>query len=247
MVGVAFRHAFPKSSRAACETCAFALCSAAATTTSSCAAAGSTCSPGLIASEHRSATLSESLPSGIEALDALLGGGVDRFTATLLVGPAGVGKSAIATQFACAAADRGETSQMFLFEERIGTLRRRAQNLGIPLDRHVEAGTVRLHQVDPAELAPDEFTHLVRTAVEKEGARIVVIRVVPTLRRNENNRRMLRRVMLTRYSHPRLVLAALTLREFGGVAHELLQLSIEHTAIDFQDLGRPCLVPAHCG
>lgn len=131
--------------------------------------------PRLIASEHRTSVLSESLPSGIGAFDALLGGGVDRSTATLLVGPAGVGKSAIATQFACAAAARGETAQMFLFEERIGTLRRRAQQMGIPLDRYLESGKVHVHQIDPAELAPDEFTYLVRRAVETDGARVVVI------------------------------------------------------------------------
>lgn len=131
--------------------------------------------PRLIASEHRTTALSESLPSGIEALDALLGGGVDRSTATLLVGPAGVGKSAIVTQFACAAASRGETATMFLFEERIGTLRRRAQHLGIALDAQVEAGKVRVQQIDPAELTPDEFSHLVRRGVEDDGARVVVI------------------------------------------------------------------------
>jgi circadian clock protein KaiC len=131
--------------------------------------------PRLVASEHRTSALSESLPSGIKALDALLGGGVDRSTATLLIGPAGVGKSAIATQFACAAASRGEAATIFLFEERIGTLRRRAQHLGIALDTHMETGKVRVHQIDPAELAPDEFTHLVRRGVEHDDARVVVI------------------------------------------------------------------------
>jgi circadian clock protein KaiC len=131
--------------------------------------------PRLIAAEHRTELLSEPLPSGIRALDALLGGGVDRSTATLFIGPAGTGKSALATQFACAAAERGEVASLFLFEERIGTLRRRAQHLRMPLDRAVESGRVRLHQIDPAELAPDEFTHRVRLEVEKQGARIVVI------------------------------------------------------------------------
>ncbi len=131
--------------------------------------------PRLIAAEHRTELLSEPLQSGISELDALLGGGVDRSTATLLVGPAGTGKSAIATQFACAAAAREESTSIFLFEERIGTLRRRAQHLGMPLDALLQQGKVRLHQVDPAELAPDEFTHLVRAAVETHGARLVII------------------------------------------------------------------------
>jgi circadian clock protein KaiC len=131
--------------------------------------------PRLIAAEHRTDLLAQSLPSGIPGLDALLGGGVDRSTATLFAGQAGTGKSAIATQFACASAARGERAAMFLFEERLGTLRRRAQHLGMALDAHLEAGGLLLHQIDPAELAPDEFTHLVRHAVEKDGARLVVI------------------------------------------------------------------------
>ena len=131
--------------------------------------------PRLIAAEHRTDVLTEVLASGIPALDAILGGGVDRSTATLLVGPAGTGKSAIATQFACAAAAKGEVASYFLFEERIGTLRRRAEYLGMALDANVERGMLRLHQVDPAELAPDEFTQLVRDEVEQQGARVVVI------------------------------------------------------------------------
>jgi circadian clock protein KaiC len=131
--------------------------------------------PRLVASEHRTDALAESVPSGIEALDALAGGGIDRSTATLLLGPAGTGKSAIATQFACAAADRNEVVSMFLFEERVGTLRRRAKQLGMPLDAHMEKGSIRVHQIDPAELAPDEFVQLVRDAVEKQGSRLIVI------------------------------------------------------------------------
>ncbi|HEY6555906.1 MAG TPA: ATPase domain-containing protein [Polyangiaceae bacterium] len=131
--------------------------------------------PRLIASEHRSELLASSLTSGIPELDALLGGGIDRSTATLMIGPAGTGKSAIATRFACAAASRGEPAALFLFEERIGTLRRRAQHLGMPLDEHLTAGNIRVHQIDPAELAPDQFTYLVRQAIEKNGARLIVI------------------------------------------------------------------------
>jgi len=131
--------------------------------------------PRLIALEHRTEILAEAASSGVTGLDALLGGGVDRATATLLVGPAGTGKSAVASLFACAAAARGERSSLFLFEERIATMRRRAQLLGLALDRYVEAGLIDLHQVDPAELAPDEFTHLVRDAVERDKASIVII------------------------------------------------------------------------
>ncbi len=131
--------------------------------------------PRLIAAEHRSELLTEPMPSGVTEIDELLVGGVDRSTATLLMGPAGTGKSALATQFAFAATERGEVASLFLFEERVGTLRRRAQHLGMPLERAIASGKARVHQIDPAELAPDEFTHLVRQAVEEHKARVVVI------------------------------------------------------------------------
>jgi circadian clock protein KaiC len=131
--------------------------------------------PRLIAAEHRKDMPMENVPSGIPALDALLGGGLDRATAALIMGPAGAGKSAIATQFACTAADRGETAVMFLFEERVGTLRARADKLGMPLSKHMDSGKIVVKQIDPAELAPDEFTSLVRHAVTEQHARLITI------------------------------------------------------------------------
>jgi circadian clock protein KaiC len=131
--------------------------------------------PRLIALEHRSELLAELVPSGVPELDSVLGGGLDRSTATLLIGPAGAGKSAVATQFAYTAAKRGEKAVLFLFEERVGTLRRRSQLLGMDLDPQIKAGRLHVHQIDPAELAPDEFTHLVRDSVERVGARVVVV------------------------------------------------------------------------
>ncbi len=131
--------------------------------------------PRLIASEHRSELMAEPISSDVPALDAMLGGGIDRATCTLLTGPAGTGKSVLATQFAVAAATRGESASLFLFEERIGTWLKRGEQLGMPLKRELEGKRLRVHQVDPAELAPDEFSHLVRRAVEDDGSSVIVI------------------------------------------------------------------------
>jgi circadian clock protein KaiC len=131
--------------------------------------------PRLVASEHRTELLAEPIGSDVPELDAMLGGGIDRATCTLLMGPAGCGKSAVATQFALAAALRGENATLFLFEERIGTWLKRGEQLGMPLRRELEANRLRVHQIDPAELVPDEFSHLVRRTVDEEAARVVVI------------------------------------------------------------------------
>jgi circadian clock protein KaiC len=131
--------------------------------------------PRLVAAEHREPTTREPVPSGIAELDALMGGGLDRGTSTLLMGPAGSGKSSLATQFAHAAAERGESADIYLFDEGLTTYLARAAGLGIDLKRHVDAGLVSIKQIDPAELSPGEFAHIVRRGIVERGARVVVI------------------------------------------------------------------------
>ena len=131
--------------------------------------------PRLVAAEHRKSFEGELVQSGSVELDALLGGGLERGTSTLLIGGAGVGKSSIAVTFAAAAASRGERVAMFAFDEGVGTLFARASGLGVPLRNYVERGLITLQQIDPAEMSPGEFTHLVRDSVEKKVARVLVI------------------------------------------------------------------------
>jgi len=63
--------------------------------------------PRLIAGEHRTKFSREQRASGIAALDALLGGGVETGSSVLVLGPAGTGKSTFALQFVDAAIKRG--------------------------------------------------------------------------------------------------------------------------------------------
>ena len=119
--------------------------------------------------------LGDLLQSGSTELDALLGGGLQRGTSALLVGGAGVGKSSIAVTYAVTAAQRGEQVAMFAFDEGLGTLYSRAAALDIPLEQFVENGKLTIQQIDPAEMSPGQFAHLVRDAVEKRDVKIVVI------------------------------------------------------------------------
>jgi circadian clock protein KaiC len=131
--------------------------------------------PRLIAAEHRQSRTRRKLASDVAALDTLLGGGLEEGTSTLIVGAAGTGKSTIAAQFAFAAAERGERAALFLFDESPATLLSRCDELKVGLGPHVETGRVTLQQVDPAELTPGEFIHIIREAVEVHDARIIVI------------------------------------------------------------------------
>jgi len=132
--------------------------------------------PRLVAAEHHRTILAmDQLPSGLPNLDAMLGGGVDRGTSTLIMGPAGCGKSALSTQYAVAAALRGEKATMFIFEESLSSLFNRAHALGMPLGELVDKGLIDVRQVDPAQLQPGELAHLVRQSVEEDGARVLII------------------------------------------------------------------------
>jgi circadian clock protein KaiC len=122
--------------------------------------------PRLVAAEHPTDFTEHNVSSGNPALDHLLGGGLSAGTSTLLLGPAGTGKSTVAAQFAVAAAERGERTAMFLFDENIGTFRARARQLGLPIDQAVERNLISLQQVDPAELSSGEFAAIVRRAAE---------------------------------------------------------------------------------
>ena len=115
------------------------------------------------------------MSSGLAPLDAQLAGGLARGTSTLIMGPAGTGKSSLATQFVYAAAAREERSTMLLFDETAAALLQRSSGLGMPLEPLMESGMVNVRQIDPAELSPGEFVAAVRDAVEVGGTRMLVI------------------------------------------------------------------------
>jgi circadian clock protein KaiC len=131
--------------------------------------------PRLIAAEHHTPFVGEFVSSGNTEFDHLVGGGLERGTNALLIGPAGVGKSTIALSYAVAAAERGENVAFFAFDENRGTIEARARSLGLGLQSGLDAGLICLQQINPAELSPGEFAAIVRRSVEVGGARVVVI------------------------------------------------------------------------
>ncbi|HTP84040.1 MAG TPA: ATPase domain-containing protein [Alphaproteobacteria bacterium] len=108
-------------------------------------------------------------------LDQMLGGGLQRGTSTLLIGPAGSGKSSIALTYLTAAAARGEFSALFAFDETIESIYDRSAGVGLALEPLVKAQKISVDQINPADMSPGEFTQLVCDKVEKKGARVIVI------------------------------------------------------------------------
>jgi circadian clock protein KaiC len=131
--------------------------------------------PRLVAGEHRTRFVRSAIPTGIAAFDKLLGGGVDAGSGTLILGPAGTGKSLIAITFALAAVARGEKAALFIFDEELGLLFDRMKGMNLDLEGAWERGDLRIEQIDAAELSPGEFAHRVRQRVDNETIKTVVI------------------------------------------------------------------------
>ncbi len=131
--------------------------------------------PRLIAAEHPSSFERGRVLSGVSELDKLLGGGLDRGTSSLIMGPAGCGKTVLATQYACEAAGRGDHVAFYLFDERLGTFLDRADRLGMPIQKFEREGKIFIRSIDPAEVSPGEFAHTIVETTLREGTKFVVI------------------------------------------------------------------------
>jgi circadian clock protein KaiC len=131
--------------------------------------------PRLVAAEHGKDFSQESMSSNLPALDAMFTGGIERGSSTLILGPAGVGKSSIGMQYAYAAATRGERAVVYSFDETLRTASIRANSLGMQIDDEIEKQRLCIEQMDAAELSPGEFAWKIRQQVEKNNARVVVI------------------------------------------------------------------------
>ena len=130
--------------------------------------------PRLVAADHEVAE--HGTPAMSEtSMDILFGGGLERGTSTLLMGPSGVGKSTIACTYCHAALARGESVLVLLFDETNHIFLARASGLGMNFKAFVEDGRLLIEQVNPTELSPGELSSRIRGAVERSNARIVVI------------------------------------------------------------------------
>jgi circadian clock protein KaiC len=131
--------------------------------------------PRLVSAEHRAAFERRALPSGSAELDSLLGGGVERGSSVLILGPAGTGKSLLALTFVVSAVQRGERAAMFVFDEELGLLFERAKGLGIDMQAMVDNDDIIVEQIDAAAMTPGEFSERVRTCVEEKNVKTVIV------------------------------------------------------------------------
>jgi len=131
--------------------------------------------PRLVAAEHRRSFTRKQMTSDVPELDALLGGGIEQGSSTLVLGPAGTGKSTFVLQFLTAAVKRGEKASFFVFDEELGLLFDRTRAMGYDLEAMRNSGALHIEQVDAAEMSPGEFAHRVRQRVDQDQSKTVVI------------------------------------------------------------------------
>jgi circadian clock protein KaiC len=178
--------------------------------------------PRLVASDHSGKFEHGVVPSGIEGLDATLGGGGDWGSSVMLLGPAGVGKSTITAQYVSAAARRGQRSAVYTFDEPAETWINRGESLGMELRSAVENGLVHIRQVDPAELTPGELAVAIRQQVE-DGARVVAIDSLNGYMSAMHDERFLALHLheLLTYLHQQGTLSILVMAQHGIMGQEL--------------------------
>jgi circadian clock protein KaiC len=131
--------------------------------------------PRLVAADHRQTGERRVLSSGLEGLDILLGGGLPSGSTTLLIGPAGTGKSSTATQIARCAMQNGDRAAVFTFDETLESYMTRSAGLGMEVEPFLQDGRLAVQQIDPGELSPGQFAQAIRHAVEAQQARVLII------------------------------------------------------------------------
>ena len=119
------------------------------------------------------ATLSEApldaerVPTGIEELDRVLGGGVVRGSAILLAGEPGIGKSTLTLQLVAALARRSRKTLLVSGEESIAQIGGRAERLGLSRD--------------DLQVATSSSLDAILTTSDSAGLDVIVIDSIQTL------------------------------------------------------------------
>ena len=115
------------------------------------------------------------ISTGIDGLDDLLGGGTLEGSSLIVAGPAGSGKTTIGIHFIAEGIRTGEPGIMVLFEETVPKYLAQARGFGVDLEQMIDAGQLELVYIRPLDLSVDETLYAIQSAVERVGARRVVI------------------------------------------------------------------------
>lgn len=113
--------------------------------------------------------------TGVPGLDEIMGGGIPRGDAVLLAGPAGSGKSTIATQFVAQGFRDGGAAVVVVFEEYPDEYMARAKLRGHDIQAMKDAGKLKLVYFRPLDLSVDETLAEILESVDAINADRVII------------------------------------------------------------------------
>ena len=136
---------------------------------------GLTVFPRMVAADQPGDAQLQPVESGIAELDALMGGGLATGTSTLIIGPAGVGKTILASKYASIMSRNGARSAIYLFDERRSTFMKRSRGLGLDIQPLVDSGQIVVRQLDPGQLSAGEMAAEISRQVEQENVRLLLI------------------------------------------------------------------------
>ncbi len=91
------------------------------------------------------------VPTGVEGLDEMLGGGVPRGHVVALLGSFGTGKTTFALQFLMQGLINGEKGIFITLEEDVESILKTAEGYGWDLRAHVDDKSVGLIKLEPAD------------------------------------------------------------------------------------------------
>jgi circadian clock protein KaiC len=124
----------------------------------------------------------EQLSVGMDGLEAMLGGGLDRNTTTLVVGTPGSGKTLTGLSFLSAGATDGEPGLLLGYHESPEILVQKGEGVGLPIRRQIDEGSLHIQWRAPAELLVDEEVERLMALIDEKKVKRVVIDGLEDLR-----------------------------------------------------------------
>ena len=118
---------------------------------------------------------SERVSTGVERLDAMLGGGYYQGSSVLVSGAPGTAKSTLCGSFVEAACQRGERALYVSFDEAASEITRNLASVGIQLEPHVESGLLEIRSVRTEARSADQHLMRLRGWIAEHEPRCIAI------------------------------------------------------------------------
>jgi circadian clock protein KaiC len=115
------------------------------------------------------------ISTGNKGLDEMMGGGTLTGNTLLVAGPSGSGKTTAAIQFIAEGVKQNEPGVIAIFEETIQKYLDQARGFGVDLEKMVRQRKLEMVYIRPLDLSVDETLYAIQAAVDRLGAKRVVI------------------------------------------------------------------------